>query len=292
MGLCLQREGDVDGAAEQFRRAIACAVPASGAFGALSALYAEQGRLSESAQTVAEWVRREPGHPIAEHMASAAGASKGEIPSRASDAYVRTLFDSLAEGFDRTLGGLKYCAPDLIANALQAAATTGGHVLPFSVVLDAGCGTGLCGPPVRTLCRTLVGVDLSPNMLARAAQRNCYDELVNAELVGFLRSRPAAFDAIVCADTFIYFGDLTEPLAAARDTLRPAGPMVFTVETLAQADGIDHRLEFSGRYSHSETYLRRVLDATGFEVQSIKLETLRRERGSAAQGYLVQARRA
>jgi predicted TPR repeat methyltransferase len=291
VGLCLQREGDLDGAAEQFRRAIACPVPTSGAFGALAALYNEQGRLTESAQTVAEWVRREPDHPIAVHMAAAAGASNGEIPSRASDAYVRILFDSVAEGFDRSLGGLKYCAPELVANALNAAAATGSHVPLFPVVLDAGCGTGLCGPPLRALCRTLVGVDLSPNMLAQAKRRGCYDELVNGELVAFLRSRPAAFDAIVCADTFIYFGDLAEALAAAHGALRAGGPLILTVEALPEEEGIDHRLEFSGRYAHSETYLRRALAANGFEVQSLTRETLRQERGSAAGGYVVHARR-
>ena len=294
VGLCLQREGDVDAAAEQFRKAIACAVPSSGAFGALSALYAEQGRLSESAQTVAEWARREPDHPVAAHMAAA--ASQGETPARASDAYVRILFDSLAEAFDRNLGGLKYRAPELVANALHAAAATRGHVPqssqavpPFSAVLDAGCGTGLCGPRVRALCRTLVGVDLSPNMLAQAKRRGCYDELVNAELVAFMRARPAAFDAIVCADTLVYFGDLAEALSAARDALKKAGPLIFTVETLARDDGTDHRLGFSGRYAHSATYLRRVLAATGFEVQSIEREALRQERGSAAEGYVVRA---
>ena len=37
-------------------------------------------------------------------------------------------------------------------------------------VLDAGCGTGLCGPLVAPYARRLVGVDLSEAMLARPAR--------------------------------------------------------------------------------------------------------------------------
>ena len=35
-------------------------------------------------------------------------------------------------------------------------------------VLDAGCGTGLCGPLLRPYAKRLVGVDLSSGMLERA----------------------------------------------------------------------------------------------------------------------------
>jgi predicted TPR repeat methyltransferase len=161
---------------------------------------------------------------------------------------------------------------------------------PFSTVLDAGCGTGLCGPLVRDLCRTLVGVDLSPKMLAHARRRGCYDELVAQELGAFMRSRPAEFDAIVCADTLVYFGDLTEPLAAARAALRGRGVLAFTVEALAERTAAEHRLEISGRYAHSEPYLRRLLQEQGFQVSCLQPGTLREERGARVNGYLVVAR--
>jgi predicted TPR repeat methyltransferase len=156
-------------------------------------------------------------------------------------------------------------------------------------VLDAGCGTGLCGPLVRNLCRTLVGVDLSTKMLAHAQRRSCYDELQTAELGAFMRTRPRAFDAIVCADTLVYFGDLAEPLAAAHAALREAGVFVFTVEALAEAVEAEHRLEMSGRYSHSEGYLRRILGESGFDIASIARKKLREERAASVEGYLVVA---
>lgn len=286
VGICLKREGDFDQAAQNLRQATRCPVPSSNAYDALSALYYERGQLQEAAQTVAEWALREPTNPTALHMAAA--ASGKAAPARASDAHVRSLFDAFADGFDGNLRDLKYQAPELVASALRAVAAAGEP--PFSSVLDAGCGTGLCGSLVRDLCRALVGVDLSAKMLVHAQRRGCYDELVDAELGAFMRSRPGAFDAIVCADTLVYFGDLEEPLAAAHAALREGGPLVFTVEALPEQVA-EHRLELSGRYSHSADYLHRVLRDSGFAVTSIQRQTLREEHGAPVAGYVVVANR-
>ena len=53
-------------------------------------------------------------------------------------------------------------------------------------MLDAGCGTGLCGPLIAPYARRLVGVDLSERMLAQARARDVYDELVKGELTAYL----------------------------------------------------------------------------------------------------------
>lgn len=288
VGICLKRVGDLDAAAQQLRRATTCDVPYSQAFEVLASLYYERGRLQEAAQTLADWARHDPGNPTAIHMAAA--ASGGKAPPRASDDHVRQLFDAFAAGFDSNLQDLKYQAPRLVASALQASIDGAVSVPPFDTLLDAGCGTGLCGSLVRNLCRTLVGVDLSTRMLAHAQRRGCYDELQAAELGAFMRSRPSAFDGIVCADTLVYFGDLAEPLAAAHTALRERAPLIFTVEALPGKTS-EHRLELSGRYSHSDDYLHRVLRESGFDVEAIQPQTLREERGAAVSGYVVVARR-
>jgi predicted TPR repeat methyltransferase len=54
-------------------------------------------------------------------------------------------------------------------------------------VLDAGCGTGLCGAIVAPYARRLVGVDLSEGMLVHATSKNVYDSLIKAELTEYLR---------------------------------------------------------------------------------------------------------
>ena len=62
-------------------------------------------------------------------------------------------------------------------------------------VLDAGCGTGLCGPLLRTRAKRMTGVDLSPKMIEWAAERGIYDRLAAEELTTFLE--------LACAETAI-----------------------------------------------------------------------------------------
>ena len=107
-------------------------------------------------------------------------------------------------------------------------------------VLDAGCGTGLCGALVAPFARRLTGVDLSDGMLAHAKDKNVYHALVKAELTEYLRANREAFDLIVSADTLVYFGDLTASSRrsrarcartgswCSRSSTRPAKPMSTT----------------------------------------------------------------
>jgi len=311
---CLRNEGDLHGAEEQLRRALAGPPPRSRAYEALVDVLRDQGRLQEAAQAAADWLAHEPTNPIARHMHAALCGE--DPPPRASDEYVRAHFDAFADIFDFVLQRLDYRAPELVAAALRAAADSRTQAISkpraistppaiatpssdasrvpapaFSSLLDAGCGTGLCGPFVRELCGRLVGIDLSPRMLHHAGRRGCYDELVAAELGAYMRSQPEAFDAILCVDTLVYFGALAAPLAAAHGALRAGGPLIFTVEALLGADAPDHRLGASGRYSHGERYLRRVIGESGFALESLVQQVVRREMGRDVEGYLVVARR-
>ncbi len=49
-------------------------------------------------------------------------------------------------------------------------------------MLDAGCGTGLCGPIFRNISGSMIGVDLSPEMVEKARERKVYDELEVADI--------------------------------------------------------------------------------------------------------------
>ena len=135
-------------------------------------------------------------------------------------------------------------------------------------VLDAGCGTGWCGPLVRPYARRLTGVDLSPAMVQRAEDRQVYDELVVAELTEYFRGAAGRFDLIISADTLVYFGDLKEVLSAAADALRPGGFLVFTVERAGDdcPSVSGFHLQHHGRYCHAEEYIRTALRDAGLAV--------------------------
>lgn len=286
LAVCQRRDGEIEPAIDSLRHALACQPDYTRAYDALATLLYQLGRTTEVAETYAQWHRHAPTDPKARHMAAA--TSGNQVPGRASDEYVRELFDQSARTFDSNLETLEYQAPRLIATALEHWAST---QLPLDSVLDAGCGTGLCGPLVRRCCERLVGIDLSEKMLQHARERACYDELVSAELTGYMRSHPAHFDAVICADTLVYFGPLEEPLSAAREALRGSGVLVFTVETARGDPAPDHQLEPHGRYVHAEGYLKRAVPAAGFELSSLTRETLRQERGADVMGYLVVAHR-
>lgn len=286
LGVCLRNEGAYDVAIGCLREALTRTPPFPGAYETLSMLLYELGRSQEAAEIAALWLARDPSNAKAQHVA--ASMSGSNVPARASDAYVREHFDAAAAGFDNNLRQLEYRAPELIAAALKR--VTGERVL--ADVLDAGCGTGLCGPLIRSLATRLVGVDLSSKMIDRARTRGTYDELHVAELSAFLRANAAVFDAVVSADTLVYFGGLDEPLRAAQSALRPDGLLIFTLESLSDDPSTeDHRLQFHGRYAHSEAYVRRAARDAGLAIESLAHETLRRERLEPVNGFVVTARR-
>lgn len=284
LGVCLGRCKRPLEAASALHRALKIEPGYIPAYESLALVLHRLGNYAEAAEVYREWLAREPDNPMARHMLAA--TSGAEAPARAADEYVRNLFDDFAESFDENLTSLQYRAPQLVAQRLGRESL--GDALE---VLDAGCGTGLCGPLLRPLARRLVGVDLSAGMVEKARSRGGYDELVVAELCAFMGSRPGAFDAVVSADTLVYFGALEEAFRAARGCLRRGGALAFTLESRDAAPGEPpYRLETHGRYSHCEGYVRQTAEEAGLREVSIERGVLRRERGSEVMGLIVLAR--
>ena len=249
----------------------------------LASTCAATGDFERALTILRAWLEDEPANASARHLVAA--ISGEDVPARASDRYVETMFDSFADSFDGKLARLDYRAPELVGGAVAMACGMPDRTLD---ILDAGCGTGLCGPYLRPLARRLVGVDLSGGMLARASHRGDYTELTQAELTGFLCDHPAAFDLIVSADTLCYFGALDDVLSGAAVALRRPGVLVFTVE--ANLGPEPHRLNPHGRYSHEEDYVSRAMREAGFVWNEIRHDQLRVERGEPVAGFVVTGR--
>lgn len=241
------------------------------------------GRRDEALAHLREWLGEEPDNAEAAHYLAASGGAA--MPPRASDGYVQRVFDRFAESFERHLEKLDYAGPAHVAELL---ARLRNHLPAAPVVLDAGCGTGLCGPLLRPLAARLVGVDLSSGMLRRARARGDYDDLHQAELTDFLGACPLAFDAIVSADVLIYFGALDEVFAAMARALRPGGVMVGTVEALAD-ESREVSLAVHGRYSHSARHVREVLATQGWQLQALEPLVLRTEQKAPVAGWAFSA---
>ncbi len=289
LGNLLSKLNRPEEAVEAYRKAVGIRPYHGPSRERLGAILAGLGRIDEAANVYREWLEREPNDELAKHML--AGCSLTDAPSRASDEVVRRLFDSFSDSFDRVLERLQYQAPAHVEHAIVEA--LGAAPADALSVLDAGCGTGLCGPALRRYARRLVGVDLSPAMVEKARERHLYDDLVVAELTEHLRASPEAYDLIASADTLCYFGDLRDICLALAAALRPSGLLVFTVEaTMPADDPRGSRLGPSGRYAHAEAHLREQLRAAGFEVGALAAVQLRVEMLRPVGGWVITARKA
>jgi predicted TPR repeat methyltransferase len=242
------------------------------------------GEIDKARQLYEALLAEDPDDPVARHMlAACAGA---EMPARASNACVCTMFDGFAANFETRLAELDYRAPALVECMLEASGARPEKALD---ILDAGCGTGLCGKLLSPYARRLTGVDLSRGMLQWAAQKGVYDELFQGELTAFLGAHPAQFDVIVSADTLVYFGGLEEVASAGAAALRDGGRLVFTVEEWTDAGPDDgFTLKPFGRYVHSQRYVERAMGDVGL-VPRIERNALRLEGGAPVAGLVVCA---
>lgn len=244
------------------------------------------GDMTMAQEFARRWRAQSADHPVAQHMAA---AILGEnTPSRAGDVYVRETFDRFAGDFEQTLAKLGYRVPEVLSNAAMEA--LGGRT--GLMVLDAGCGTGLCAPYLKPSARKLVGVDLSGGMLAKAAERKLYDLLHEEELGAFLAHTPDRYDLTVAADVFCYFGALAPSFQAIADKTAPDGVFGFTVEAMqGPAPSEGYRLGATGRYQHDETYVRTSLEQAGFRILRFENTHGREEMGQPVPCFLVLAQR-
>lgn len=221
----------------------------------------------------------------ADYMLAALTGSNRQTSPRS---YVRNLFDGYAENFDQSLvGNLEYNVPRLLKEACVALV---GEARRFRRAADLGCGTGLAGVQFREMVGELSGVDLSEKMVAKAAERGIYDQLVCSDISDFLAAgNEADFDLVFAADVLIYLGELETFFRQVRGRLESGGYLAFSTEILAGTG--NYQLQKSGRYAHSEGYLRAISARHGFTVAACQKANLRKEKDQWLRGYLVVLRR-
>jgi predicted TPR repeat methyltransferase len=278
LGVALTKKGLLDEAIVACRAAIALRPQYAEAHASLGDALLKKGRLDESIAAYREAIRLKQDSPDWRFILAAltGDSSMPTAPPR----YLQGLFDSYAAGFDRhLLGKLAYRVPELLLEAVVSVAP--GRKFD---VLDLGCGTGLCGVQFRSHARELVGVDLSPKMLQKAAERNIYDQLVNADLLAALDERPAGCDLILAGDVFNYVGDLAATFAAVARALRPGGFFAFSIE---RHDGSGFVLQTKCRFAHSVAYVRELAENHGLAELHVGEIVVRKENDADVPGWIV-----
>src|SRR5215831_15928134 len=175
--------------------------------------------------------------------------------------------------------------------ALLLAAVREEAPLPLRIgsMLDLGCGTGLGGAAFRPHVDWLVGVDVSPGMVAKARAKGLYDRLVAAELQQHLGAEAAAsahFHLVLAADVFGYVADLAPVADAVARVLAPSGLFAFTVETHAGGGVV---LQPTLRYAHGGAHVRAALAGAGLAPLRLRPASTRTEQGAPVAGLVVVA---
>ncbi|HEY1514904.1 MAG TPA: class I SAM-dependent methyltransferase [Solirubrobacteraceae bacterium] len=100
-----------------------------------------------------------------------------------------------------------------------------------AAVLDAGCGSGAQCEWLADEGADVIGLDLSPEMIARAQQR-CGDRvrLMVADLGQPLELEPGSLDGVTCSLVLHYLEDWSVPLASFARALRRGGWAVISLD--------------------------------------------------------------
>ncbi|MVA59135.1 methyltransferase domain-containing protein [Agrobacterium vitis] len=217
------------------------------------------------------------------------------MPEKPPSRYVAALFDDYADRFDTALvDKLDYRVPKKLAAMISG---IGGADRHYRRAVDFGCGTGLLGMELRPRVDHLEGYDLSSAMLAKAREKQIYDDLAVADLSldadacglfgpakGEGRGRA---DLVTAADVLMYLGALSGVFGLAADLLERGGYFAFSVEK--QLGDESFSLAQSLRYQHSEAYVVCELEAKGFTLLESQPDVIRMDGGKPIQGILFIA---
>jgi predicted TPR repeat methyltransferase len=286
-----EAKGDLVGAADLLEQALELVPNYASAWFTLGEI---GEKLGDRERAIAAYRKARDADPDDRHGALVCLMRLGAVDvAEMPPAYVQALFDHYAPAFDEALvGGLNYRAPALLRDAVEAACKAGGRPMRFGTMLDLGCGTGLAGEAFRAHVDWLVGVDLSPGMIAQARKKTIYDRLQAEDLTAFLNAEAASrslYHLAVAADVFVYFPDLATILSVTSRVLESDGILAFTVETHSGEGAI---LRDTLRFAHSEAYVRTALEHAGLSLLSLQAVSTRTEKKNPVAGLMVVARRA
>ncbi len=284
LAVCQLRLEQPEPALRSLDQALALDATLAEAWSMRGSLMREAGQLPEAARCFEQALAH--GGDDALHRFYLASVRPGEpVPPNPPRAYVESLFDDYAPDFQQhLLQNLKYQAHSTLLAPLLAEGRR------WSLALDLGCGSGLCGRLLAPACEAVDGVDVSHVMVKQATASGAYRRVAHAELLPFLAQRDEPADLIVAADVFIYVGAIDAVVSAAARRLAPGGVLAFSVE---QADpGHDLQLRPSLRYAHGRQSIEQLAASCGLAVRALWAAAIREDQGQQVMGWYVLLQRA
>ncbi len=223
----------------------------------------------------------DPENPQIKHMIAALGIEPA--PEIADKKYIKNLYDEYASSYDSHLSvTLKSKTPKLVYDSTIKHA---GNANTHKKILDLGCGTGICGELFKPHADTLIGVDLSGEMIKQAQKKSIYTNLFTSDIIEYFNNNENEFDYIVSSDVLIYIGNLMELFKAIKSALSKKGLFTFSVESALESEE-DYILGSTGRYQHNHIYIYALAKQCGFTILSSNEAALRKQNGEDVIGRI------
>ena len=206
---------------------------------------------------------------------------------------VRARYAPLAPEWSRRrqIGDL-YQAPLEVSAAVRAVCLDS---IPVPAIIDLGCGSGLIGRLVRSMCDQLVGVDITAEMLDAAQTQGCYHQLVHADVLrDDLPAHPqvgTGYDVAISVGLANCVYDMRNFAARIRALLKPQGAAVIVVEVPVVEDR-DLMVDSLGGFSHGRSRIESGLSEGGLTITHMREIVVSFRGPLAVPGLIVTAVRA
>lgn len=137
---------------------------------------------------------------------------------------VAKYYDNWAGDYDGNLADWRYEAPEKVTSMLRA------KLSPKSLILDAGCGTGLSGRALQSAGFTTIdGIDVSRRSLEIASKTGAYKTLHAVDLQQLpLPISDDRYDGLACVGVLTYLTDSVGTLREFSRVVRPGGIVAIT----------------------------------------------------------------
>ncbi len=137
---------------------------------------------------------------------------------------VAQYYDDWATDYDETLADWRYEAPEQVVQMLRA------ELSAESVILDAGCGTGLVGRALHEAgFETIDGIDVSSRSLQTAEGSGAYRKLQEIDMQKMPLPIPDdRYDGLACVGVLTYLTDSIGTVREFSRVVKPGGVVVLT----------------------------------------------------------------
>lgn len=138
---------------------------------------------------------------------------------------VQDLYDQASQRYDEVVETTNYFGPEWLSGQLETS-------LQPRKVLDLGCATGTLGSILRTVYpdSEIIGVDISPQMIELADERDCYDVTLVHDLNTELKLEENDADLVVALGFMEFVRDPVQTLREIRRLLTPGGPAYISFQ--------------------------------------------------------------